>query len=89
MINNDVLKLARTRLTKFRETLTEYETKWKNHEKGYGTQFEKDVTNTFDELIYSSKRLIWGRNVLYTTRNSNRGNKYAYEIFIPITSYSK
>ncbi|MGZ5547184.1 MAG: hypothetical protein ACXWFZ_04470 [Nitrososphaeraceae archaeon] len=58
MINNDVLKLARTRLTKFRETLTEYENKWKNYEKGYGTQFEKDVTNTFDELIYSSKRLI-------------------------------
>ena len=65
MISIDLLKGTRTHLTKSRENLTKYENKWKNYEKVDETQFEKDIQNTFDELIYRSKQLLWDIETLY------------------------
>ena len=84
MISNDVLKGSRTRLTKFRENLRQYKNKWKDYEKVDGTQFENDIKNTFDELIYSSEQILWDIETFYVllevqTRKLDMIMKFLYQ----------
>jgi hypothetical protein len=59
MTKDDILTQTRTRLTRYREDLATYENLWTEYQKREPSVFKNDVKNTFTELLYNFKQLLW------------------------------
>lgn len=68
MTKDDMLTRTRTRLTQSREKITEYENLWKEYQR---TEYSKhDVENTFKELLFNFKNLLWEVEILSISHES-------------------
>lgn len=59
MINDDLLKSIRTRLTQIREDLTKYENIWRKYNRREPNVFKNDIEYSFKGLIDNFKLLLW------------------------------